>query len=107
MTCYCVAIREPRIATTSFIKPFGHARHEWLFPLRFAQNRVAQLDPAPTLAAFVSRSATSKPPRFARDHSAAATLAVFVETHQVRTSDAECDQEVSRNSSENLYANHV
>src|SRR5438132_632595 len=74
----------------------ARARHEWLFRLRFAQSRVAQLDLAPTLAMSASRSVTSTPPRFARDHSAHATLAVFVETHQLRTSDAERDQGVFR-----------
>ena len=74
----------------------GRARHEWLFRLRFAQSRVAQLDLAPTLAAFASRSVISTPPRFARDSSARARLAVFAETHRLRTSDAERDQGVSR-----------
>jgi hypothetical protein len=66
------------------------------FRLRLAQGRVAQLDLAPTLAVFASRSVTSTPPRFVRDYSAHATLAVFVETHRLRTSDAERDQGVSR-----------
>jgi len=57
--------------------------------IAFAQTRVAQLDLAPTLAVFVSRSAILKPLRFARDYSARATLAVAVETHRLRTSDAE------------------
>jgi hypothetical protein len=59
--------------------------HEWLFRLRFAQSRVAQLDLAPTLAVFASRSVISMPPRFAKDYSARATFAVFVETHRLRT----------------------
>jgi hypothetical protein len=70
----------------------GWARHEWLFRLRFGQSRVAQLDLAPTLAVFASRSVTSTPPRFARDYSARARLVIFVETHRLRTSDAERDQ---------------
>src|SRR5438874_13171103 len=74
----------------------ARARHEWLFRLRFAQSRVAQLDLAPTLAVFASRSVISTPPRFARDYSARARLAVFVETHRVRTSDAARDRGVSR-----------
>ena len=72
------------------------ARHEWPFRLRFARNPLAQLDLAPTLEAFASRSAISTPPRFARDYSARATLVIFVETHRLRTSDAERDQGVSR-----------
>ncbi len=42
------------------------------------------------------------PPRFAKDYSAPVTLAVFAETHRLRTSDAERDQEESRKPS--LYA---
>src|SRR4029077_11910237 len=38
----------------------------------------------------------STPPRFARDYSARATLAVFLGTHRLRISDAERDQGVSR-----------
>ena len=57
---------------------------------------MAQLDLAPTLAVFASRSVISTPPRFARDFSAHGTLAVFVETHWLRTSDAERDAGVSR-----------
>src|SRR4029077_18925914 len=38
----------------------------------------------------------STPPRFARDYSARATLAVFLGTHRLRISDAEHDQGVSR-----------
>ena len=72
------------------------ARHEWLFRLRFAQGRMAQLDLAPTLAVFASRSVISTPPRFARDYSARARLVIFVETPRLRTSDAEHDQGVSR-----------
>ncbi|PYL33568.1 MAG: hypothetical protein DMF38_11165 [Verrucomicrobia bacterium] len=64
--------------------------------MRFAQSRVAQLDPASTLAVFASRSVISTPPRFAKIISARATLAVFVETHRLRTSDAARDQGVSR-----------
>jgi hypothetical protein len=99
------AIRDSRIVTASATKnPCGPARHEWLFRLRFAQSRVAQLDLAPTLAAFASRSVISTPPRFARDYSARAGLAVFVEMHRLRTSDAECDQGVSV-SKDNLWKN--
>src|SRR5438046_1016497 len=93
---YRDAIRDSRIVTTSPTNPCGHARHEWLFRLRFAQSRVAQLDLAPTLAVFASRSVISAPPRFERDYSARATLAVFAETHWLRTSDAERDQGASR-----------
>src|SRR5436190_24332278 len=71
------------------------------FSIACAQSRVAQIDLAPTLAVFVSRSAISKPPRFVRDHSARATLAVFLETHRLRTADAERDQGVSRKPSWN------
>src|SRR6266550_5657067 len=78
------------------MNPGARARHEWFFRLRFAQSRVAQLDLAPTLAVFASRSVISTPPRFERDYSARATLAVFAETHRLRTSDAECDRGVSR-----------
>ena len=105
-----IAIRGSRIATTSANKPlFGRARHEWLFQLQFAQSRVPQLDLAPTLAVFASRSVISTPPRFARDHSARATLAVVVETHRLRTSDAAHDEEVCRRPcrGEMLYGTHV
>ena len=64
------------------------------FRLRFAQGRVAQLDLAPTLAGFALRFVISMPPRFARDYSARAMLAVCAETHLLRTSDAEHDQGV-------------
>jgi hypothetical protein len=57
---------------------------------------VAQLDLAPTLAAFASRSVISTPPRFVRDYSAHAKLATFVETPRLRTSDAEHDEGVSQ-----------
>src|SRR3954470_4469908 len=79
----------------------GRARREWLFRLRFAQSRAAQLDLAPTLAVFAWRSAISTPPRFARDYSARATLEVFLGTHRLRTSDVERDQGVSRKPSWN------
>src|SRR2546430_8530980 len=95
-TSYDDAIRDSRIATTSPTNPCEHPRHEWFFRLRFAQSRVAQLDLAPTLAAFASKSVISTPLHFARDYSAHATLAVFAETHRLRTSDAERDQGVSR-----------
>jgi hypothetical protein len=74
----------------------GRATHEWLFRLRFAQGRVAQLDLAPTLAGFASRSVISRPPRFGRDYCAHARLAIFVGTLRVRTSDAEHDHGVFR-----------
>jgi hypothetical protein len=80
---YQYAIRDSRIAMTSANNPLspttlcGRATHEWLFRLRFAQSRVAQLDLAPILAVFASKSVISTPPRFARDYSALATLAVF------------------------------
>ena len=95
---YRDAIRDSRIATTftNTTLPCGRARHEWLFRLRFAQGRVVQLDLAPTLAAFASRSVISTPPRFARDYSAHARLVIFVETHRLRTADAERDQGASR-----------
>ena len=64
--------------------------------MQFAQGRVAQLDLAPTLAAFASRFVISTPPRFARDYSAHARLVISVETPRLRTSDAEHDQGVSR-----------
>jgi hypothetical protein len=95
-SCYRDAIRDSRIITTSPTNRCGPARHEWPFRLRFAQNRGAQLGLAPTLAVFASRSAISTPPRFARNCSARATLAVFVETHPLRTSDAARAQIVSR-----------
>src|SRR5206468_4633733 len=74
----------------------GRAIREWLCRWRFSQSRVAQPGLVPTLAAFVSRSAISTLPRFARDYSAPATLAVFVEALRLRTSDAEREQEVSQ-----------
>jgi len=64
--------------------------------LRPAQDRRAQLDFAPTLAAFASRSVISTPPDFAKDYSAHATLVIFVETHRLQTADAERAQGVSR-----------
>jgi hypothetical protein len=77
------------------------ASHEWFFRWRFAQSRMAPLGLVPTLATFVSRSAISTPPRFAINHSVCATLAVFAETHWLRT--YERDQEVSRNPSLRCY----
>ena len=74
----------------------GCASPEGLFRLQFAQGRVAQLDLAPILAAFASRSVISTPPRFARDYSAHARLVISVEAPRVRTSDAEHDEGVSR-----------
>ena len=95
--CHRDAIRDSRITTIPPKNPSViRAKHEWLFRLRFAQSRVAQLDLAPILAAFASRSVISMPPRFARDYSVRATLAAFAETHLLRTSDAERDQRVSR-----------
>jgi hypothetical protein len=88
--------RRARRVSSATPTPSGRARHEWLFRLRFAQSRAAQLDLAPTLAAFASRFVISTPPRFARDYSARATLAVFLGTHRLRISDAERDQGVSR-----------
>ena len=73
--------------------------------MQFAQGRVAQLDLAPTLAAFASRSVISMPPRFARDYSARATLAVFVETHRLRT--YEVIRECPESHPEMLYVDHV
>jgi len=94
-TSYRDAIRDSRIAT--FANKLVWARKaRWPFRLRFAQSRVAQLDLAPTLAAFASRSVISTPPRFERDYSAHARLAVFVETPRLGTSDAERDQGASR-----------
>ena len=55
------------------------------------------------LATFVSRCAISTPPRFAIYYSVRATLAVFAETHRLRTSKVERDQEVSRKSSPRSY----
>jgi hypothetical protein len=81
----------------------GRASREWLFQLRFAQSRVAQLDLVPTLAGFASRSAILKPPRFAINYSVRATLVVFAETHRLRTSDVERDQEASRKPSLRCY----
>ena len=86
------AIRDSRIVTVSVTKPPLDARHEWLFQLQFAQGRGAQLDLAPILAAFASRSVISTPPGFAKDSSAHARLVISVETLQLRTSDAECDR---------------
>ena len=74
----------------------GCARHEGLFRLQFARRRVAQLDLAPTLAVFASRSVISTPPRFARDYSAHARPVISVETPRLRTSDAQHDEGVSR-----------
>jgi hypothetical protein len=92
---YCDAIRDSRIATFA-TNWCGCARSEGLFRLQFAQGRVAQPDLAPILAAFASRSVISTPPRFAKDYSAHAKLAISVETPLLRTSDAEHDEEVSR-----------
>jgi hypothetical protein len=64
---------------------------------------VAQLGLVPTLAAFVSRSAFSTPPRFATDYFVPATLALFAGTHPLRTSDVERDQEASRKPSLRCY----
>ena len=64
---------------------------------------MAQPDLAPTLAVFASRSVISTPPRFAINYSVRATLAVFAETHRLRTSDVERDQEVSRKPSVRCY----
>jgi hypothetical protein len=91
---YHDGIRDSRIATSSAKNLCERATHEWLFRLRFAQSRGAQLDLAPILAVFASRSVISTPPRFARDYSARAKVAVFVETHRLRT--YERDQGVSR-----------
>jgi len=99
---YRDAIRESRIAVFAN-NSCGRASHEWLFRWRFAQSRVAQLGLVPTLAAFVSRSAISTPPRFAINYSVRATLAVFAETHRLRTSDVERDQEGSRKPSLRCY----
>src|SRR4029077_4367850 len=57
----------------------------------------------PLFAAFVSRSAISTPPRFAINYSVRATLAVFAETHRLRTSDVGRHQEVSRKPSLRCY----
>ena len=78
-SCYRDAICDSRMATFAN-DSCGCARHEWLFRLRFAQSRVAQLDLAPTLAVFDSRSVISTRPRFAKGYSARAKLAVFAET---------------------------
>jgi hypothetical protein len=67
-----------------------------LFRWRFAQSRVAQPGFVPTLATFASRSVILTLPRFAMNYSFRATLEVFAETHRLRTSDVEHDQEVSR-----------
>ncbi len=64
---------------------------------------MAQLDLAPTLAAFALRSAISTPPRFAINHSVRATLAVFAGTHRLRTSDGEHDEGVCRKPSLRCY----
>ena len=58
-TRYDDAIRASRIAMTWQQMPWprhSHARHEWLFRVRFAQSGVAQLGLAPTLAGFASGS---------------------------------------------------
>ncbi len=96
------AIRESRIAVSP-TNSCERASHEWLFRWRFAQSRVAQLGLVPTLAAFVSRSAILTPLRFAINYSVRATLAVFAETHRLRISDVERDQEVSRKPSLRCY----
>src|SRR6266498_265101 len=96
------AIRESRIAVSP-TNSCERASHEWLFRWRFAQSRVAQLGLVPTLAAFVSRSAILTPLRFAINYSVRATLAVFAETHRLRTSDVERDQEASRKPSLRCY----
>src|SRR5207247_5068802 len=50
-------------------------------------------------AEFASRSVISTPPRSVRDYSAHARLVIFVETHRLRTADAERDQGVCRKAS--------
>ena len=57
---------------------------------------MAQLELAPTLAVFASRSVISKRLRFAKDFSAPATLVIFAGTHLPPTSDAERDQVASQ-----------
>jgi len=89
------AIRDSRIAHSP-TNSCGCASPEGLFRLQFAQGRVAQLDLAPILAAFASRSVISTPPRFARDCSAHARLVISAETLRLRTSDAEHDEGASR-----------
>ena len=64
--------------------------------MQFAQGHGAQLDLAPTLAVFASRFVISTPPRFARDYFADARFVISVETHRLRTSDAEHDEGASR-----------
>src|SRR6476659_4681371 len=71
------------------------------FSIAVRAKRAAQLDLAPTLAVFAWRSVISTPPRFVRDYSAPATLAVFLGTHRLRISDAERDQGASRKPSWN------
>src|SRR4029077_19404180 len=106
-SCCRDAIRESRIVTTSPHHPGGRARREWLFRLRFAQSRAAQLGLAPTLAVFAWRSVISTPPRFARDYSARATLAVFAETHRLRTLMPYVIRECPESHPGMLYVNHV
>ena len=100
--CYPDAIRDSRIVTSSAKNPCGTGYARMAFSIAVRARPRAQLDPAPTLAVFASRSVISTPPRFARDYSAHATLVISVKTHRLRTSDAERDQGVSRKPS--LYA---
>jgi hypothetical protein len=51
------------------------------FSIALGQSRMVPLDPVPILAMFAWRSATAKPPRFAKSRPVHATLAVCVEMH--------------------------
>ncbi len=90
-------IRDSRIAMTSANKPCVDALGtNRFFDCSSRKAARAKLDLAPTLAVFASRFVISTPPRFAKDYSAPATLAVFVETLRLRISYAARGQGVSR-----------
>ena len=55
---------------------------------------MAQLDLAPTLAAFASRSATSKLPRFGKDSCPHARLVGDAQATEEQDADAACDEVV-------------
>jgi hypothetical protein len=88
------AIRDSRIASLADKTHVGALGTNGFFDCGFAQgpHGAARSCSHSCSVRFASRSVISRPPRFARDYSARATLVIFVETHWLRTSDAERDQ---------------
>ena len=108
LSCHRDAIRDSRIATTSPPNCCGAVRHEWLSRLRFAQNRGAKLRPCShSYRVRFEICNFQRPPHFARDYFARATLAVFVETHRLRTLMPNVITECPKSHVEMLYGNHV